>query len=394
MGVNTPRELVDKVFGFLRRESGLIWTSAGNVVSSILGALIWFILASILKVAEYGEVNYFIALSFIIAAFGSLGMNITVTTYLAKGEERLVYEANSIVLLSSVVVAVATISTFRRMWFLAPTAMAIMFFWMSVAELLGAKKYREYAYVMAGYRVVQVALMIPLYLKFGLIGIIVGYLIGYLSLSYRFFKSLSRLTRNIRSLRGKLGFALHSYGLNVVTNLTTFLDKVVIGSVYGFYMLGLYQLGYQFLTFLSTIPVSLFSYLLPEESSGERRREAKIIGFNLALAAAVVTYVIAPWIIVNFFPNFVEAIGVVRIMCIAVIPAAVVNILNAMFFGRERSAVAFTGGIIYLASLITCLLLLGRMFGIVGLASSIIVSQTAQALYLAGSLRLSERGGG
>ena len=226
MGVNTPRELVDKVFGFLRRESGLIWTSAGNVVSSILGALIWFILASILKVAEYGEVNYFIALSFIIAAFGSLGLNITVTTYLAKGEERLVYEANSIVLLSSVVVAAATISMFRRMWFLAPTAMAIMFFWMSVAELLGAKKYREYAYVMAGYRVVQVALMIPLYLKFGLIGIIVGYLIGYLSLSYRFFKSLSRLTRNIRSLRGKLGFALHSYGLNVVTNLTTFLDKV------------------------------------------------------------------------------------------------------------------------------------------------------------------------
>jgi len=392
--VNTPRELVEKVFGFLRRESGLIWTSAGNVASSVLGALIWLILASILKVAEYGEVNYFIAISFIIAALGSLGLNITVTTYLAKGEKRLVDEANSIVLLSSVVVAATVIPTFRRMWFLAPTAIAIMFFWMSMAELLGAKRYREYAYVMAGYRVVQIALMILLYLKLGLIGIIVGYLTGYLCLSYRFFKSLSQFTRSVRSLRGKFGFILHSYGLNVVTNLTTFLDKVIVGSVYGFYMLGLYQLGYQFLMFLSTIPVSLFAYLLPEESSGERRREAKIIGFTLALAAAVVTYVIAPWIIVNFFPNFTEAIGVVRIMCIAVIPAAVVNILNAMFFGRERSAVAFTGGILYLASLVTCLLLLGRVFGIVGLASSVIISQTAQALYLAGGLKLSERGGG
>ncbi|RLF36714.1 MAG: hypothetical protein DRN03_03355 [Thermoplasmata archaeon] len=392
--MNTPRELVEKVFGFLRRESGLIWTSAGNVASSVLGALIWLILASILKVAEYGEVNYFIAISFIIAALGSLGLNITVTTYLAKGEKRLVDEANSIVLLSSVVVAATVIPTFRRMWFLAPTAIAIMFFWMSMAELLGAKRYREYAYVMAGYRVVQIALMILLYLKLGLIGIIVGYLTGYLCLSYRFFKSLSQFTRSVRSLRGKFGFILHSYGLNVVTNLTTFLDKVIVGSVYGFYMLGLYQLGYQFLMFLSTIPVSLFAYLLPEESSGERRREAKIIGFTLALAAAVVTYVIAPWIIVNFFPNFTEAIGVVRIMCIAVIPAAVVNILNAMFFGRERSAVAFTGGILYLASLVTCLLLLGRVFGIVGLASSVIISQTAQALYLAGGLKLSERGGG
>ena len=236
--------------------------------------------------------------------------------------------------------------------------------------------------------------MILLYLKLGLIGIIVGYFAGYLCLSYRFFKSLSQFTRSVRSLRGKFGFILHSYGLNVVTNLTTFLDKVIVGSVYGFYMLGLYQLGYQFLMFLSTIPVSLFAYLLPEESSGERRREAKMLGFTLALAAAVVTYVIAPWIIVNFFPNFTEAIGVVRIMCIAVVPAAVVNILNAMFFGRERSAVAFTGGILYLASLVTCLLLLGRVFGIVGLASSVIISQTAQALYLAGGLKLSERGGG
>jgi O-antigen/teichoic acid export membrane protein len=52
-------------------------------------------MASILEVKNYGLVNYYIALASIFAGLGTMRLNTTVTTYLAKGERNLLYEANS-----------------------------------------------------------------------------------------------------------------------------------------------------------------------------------------------------------------------------------------------------------------------------------------------------------
>jgi len=42
-----------------------------------------------------------------------------------------------------------------------------------------------------------------------------------------------------------------------------YIDKVIKGTLFGYYALGLYQLGFQFFMFIRTLPVSLYQYLLP-----------------------------------------------------------------------------------------------------------------------------------
>ena len=89
----------------LKEDVGLIYTTLGGVGSTFLGAFFWFILASLVTVDNYGLANYYIAIASIFAGIATIGLNMTVTTYLAKGERKLLYEANSLTLVSGIVSA-------------------------------------------------------------------------------------------------------------------------------------------------------------------------------------------------------------------------------------------------------------------------------------------------
>ena len=160
------------------------------------------------------------------------------------------------------------------------------------------------------------------------------------------------------------------------------MDKVIIGVLFGYYALGLYQLGFQFLMLLSIIPGSLYQYLLPEESSGKSKREIKLIGLTFSIALALTTFIISPYLIENLFPTFMDSIQIVRVMSLAVIPSTIVAMLNASLLGKERSKTVLTAGLVYLTSLITGLIIMGKIMGILGLALTLVITQVIQAIYL------------
>jgi O-antigen/teichoic acid export membrane protein len=363
----------------IKEDVGLVYTTLGGLCSSLLSAFFWFILASILEVKNYGLVNYYIALASIFAALGTMGLNTTVTTYLAKQEGDLLYEANSLTLLSGVVLAFI-LSAFQ--WSSGLLSATMIFFGMTLAEMLGRKKYREYAFMSIGQRLAQISLSILLYFQLGILGIILGYFLGFLVFSYRYLKSIRKFTLKISNLKERRNFALHSYGFNLIGSLSTYLDKVIIGAVFGYYTLGLYQLGFQFLMLLSIIPGSFYQYLLPEESSGKDKQEVKLIGLILSAAASLAAFAISPYLIKSLFPTFIDAIQIVKVMSLAVIPSTIVAMLTASLLGKERSKIVLTAGLAYLASLITGLIIMGKTMGVIGLALTPIIAQTIQATYL------------
>ncbi len=371
--------LIDRTFHFLKTERGFFFTGMGKLSYSILGAIFWLILASILSVSEYGEINYYIAVAQIPASLAMLGMGNAITTFLAKGEEELLREACSLVLFAAIVASLIMASI---VWQSSLLVLATAFFYMSIRELLGRRRYKEYALVNTGFRISQIALSVLLYFKLGIVGVLVGYTISLLIFSYRYLISLRRAVLRIKSIRRKFSFVLHSYGLTVMGSLANFLDKIMIGSLFGFFLLGIYQLGYQFFAFLYTIPAALFAYLLPEESSGRSRRSIKVIGLILTISSSLALALFSPWIVFGFFHKFIEGLDVIRIMILASIPAAVVNIKNAEFFARERSKNVFLGSLVYVLVMIPSVLTLGKFLGGIGLAISLIVSQSAQAIYL------------
>ena len=364
----------------LKEDVGLLYTTLGGLGSSVLGALFWFILASILSVDSYGLVNYYIAFANIFAGIGTIGLNITVTTYLAKGEKNILYEANSVALIAGLATAIV-LSTF--LWASGILSIVMVFFIMALAEMLGRKTYREYAIVSIGQRIAQICLSLLLYFQFGIIGIILGYFSGNLIFSYKYLRSLKNFTLKLTSLKTKRNFTLHSYGYSLIgRTLSNYLDKVIIGTLFGYYALGLYQLGFQFFMFLEMIPISIQQYLLPEESSGNHRQKIKIITLILAITASITLFTLSPYLINNFFPTFTDAIPLVSLISLAVIPSTIAAILTATFLGNEKSKTVLTAGTLYLATLIISLIIAGTLIGVTGLAAAIIIAKTIQAAYL------------
>jgi O-antigen/teichoic acid export membrane protein len=364
----------------IKEDVGLVYTTVGGLGSSVLGAFFWLVLASILNVDSYGLVNFYIALANILAGVGIIGMNVTVTTYLAKGENKLLHEANSITLISGVVAALV-LSVFH--WAAGLLSATLIFFSMAQAEMLGKKTYREYAFVLMGQRIAQITLSLLLYFQIGLTGIILGYFIGALIFSYKYLASIRKFTLKFSNLKEKRDFILHSYGYNLIgQQLSNYLDKIIIGALFGYYALGLYQLGFQFFMFLSIIPASLQQYLLPEESSGNQRHRIKLVVLILSIGASIALFLLSPYLVTTFFPTFTDAISLVRLISLSVIPSTIVAILTASFLGNEKSKVVFTAGLIYLTSLIGCLIVLGFIVGVSGLAIAIIIAKTIQAAFL------------
>lgn len=191
----------ERVLGLLRLESGLVYVSLGNLSSAVLGALFWLLLAWVLNVEQYGEVNYYVALASVSAALSFFGLNTTVTVYLARGEEEVLREANSaaFVLSLSAALVLAFFSPFSSLILLSS-----VFYGMSLAEVLGRRLYREYGLMCILNRVIQIAVSVPSYFAFGLNGVLAGYVVGPLALSYRFLRSL----RGFRLKTSKLREAL------------------------------------------------------------------------------------------------------------------------------------------------------------------------------------------
>ena len=151
--------------GMLQRLSsnnGLIVVSLGNLIGAVLTGGFWFILAALQNAEDYGKVNYEVALASF-AAFGALmGLHTMVTTYIARGSGNINLYANQIALISGLAAALI-VTLIERNFILGFFVVGMTFWMMSTYELLGRKKYKQYAAVVIGTRGAQLVLGVGLY---------------------------------------------------------------------------------------------------------------------------------------------------------------------------------------------------------------------------------------
>jgi O-antigen/teichoic acid export membrane protein len=356
-------------------EPSLVGT--GNLVASTIGAAFWLLLASILDASSYGEINYQLALASLLAIASLMGLNNTIMTYLAKGNEMLLKQASFLVLLLASIFSI--ILALLNQMPAAILLIGLVAFTFTIAEILGRKQYRNYALVVMMNRGLQFGLSISLYYVIGLHGIIIGYTLSSLILGYRLFL-INKVSLSLSEIKPKMSFTMHALSLSLSQSLSMYFDKLIIAPISGFAILGLYQFGFQFLMFLSVIPASLFQYLLPQEASGIERRAVKKLGLILSTTLAIVSYFSIPYIIQWFFPNYVEAITSAQIMVFGVIPLTLNSILNSRLLGRGNSRPVLIGSAVYIASLVCLIFILKDVLGLVGFGLSVVISLSLQSL--------------
>lgn len=352
--------------------------SIGNLVGSVISAVFWLTLASTISVSSYGEVNYHIAIATMFASLSLLGLDIASVTYLARGKEDVFKQSIVLVLtissISSIIVGIIVNNLLLTVLLLVGNNLLAL----TLSESLGKKRYKLYTLYMLLNKSSQFILALSFYHIMGVEGVLLGYALPPIILGA---KILLRLQFSIDVIRTKFNFLVHAYSLTISQSVLMFGDKIIIGPLFGFEALGLYQLAFQFLIFLSVIPTSLYQYLLPQEASGNDRRQIRKLGLIASVVIAIAFYFSVSYVINWLFPQYISAIPAAQIMGFGIIPLTITSIINARLLGNGNSKPVLFASLVYIGSLISLLYILGPQ-GLMGFAQAVLVSLSINTITL------------
>lgn len=370
--------LLRKLKNLVRDNSGLVYVSIGFGANTILGGLFWFYIASIIEVDSYGLVSYWIASSQIITTIGVFGLGVTLTTYVAKGTKEIIPQVRTATLISSVISGIVTHLLFGNLS-LDFVVIGTIFYTVATSEMLGMKRYREFGIVNVSQKILQIGISIMLIPAGSIEGILIGFALSYMITSYRFYPVFKSLSFHFKLLLQRKQFILSSFGQEIIRISSLALDKIFIGAIFGYTVLGMYSLAIQILLVLATVPNIMFAYLLPHDASGNTQKKLKIFGVTVSSFLAIIMALFGPVLLERLFPKFVDTPEIIRIVSFAIIPMTLSSVISSMILGKEKAQLMIISAIVLLGSQFSLLFLLGKMFSFVGIAIALLLAFSIEA---------------
>ena len=359
---------------------GLSIIGFGNIVSSGISALFWFYLASLLGAEDYGEVSYFIAIASIASTIAILGAGNTIIVYTAKGE-KIQSPIFFISIISSIVVLLATFAIFSKIG-ISLYILGSVIYTLATSELLGRKLYGSYS----KYIIIQKCLMfgfsILFYYLIGLDGVILGIAISFLPYYNKIYQSFKESKINLKLIKPRFGFMMNNYVLDLSRTFSGTTDKLLVLPMFGFTILGNYQLGIQFLLFLNILPSIVYQFILPEDASGNSNNKLKKYILIVSVIFAFLGITLAPFVLPVLFPKFTHVIQVVQIVSLSVIPSTINLIYISKFLGKGISKIVVIGSGVFLSVQILGIFMLGQIYGVNGIAGALLMATSIEAVFL------------
>jgi O-antigen/teichoic acid export membrane protein len=366
---------------FVSTNQGLGYLAVGNMTANVLGGIFWIVLATFVTTDTYGKASYFTSVASFAVTVALIGFPIFLTTFLAKGVARVRQEIASLTLLLSIAAAIICFLIFQYVP-LSILVVGVAFFSVAIQDLIGEGRYRQFAIINIGQKAANLALSISLYFFMGFDGIIWGYTLSYLAFGFRTVINVRHFTLSFTTLKEKKSFLFHSWGLDLSKAVSYSTDKFLIAPIFGFAVLGAYQLGIQFLMLQSLIPNTMFPYLLREQARGISRKYVKIYGLALTIAISAAVSVAAPYVVPVVFPKFIESIVLIQIATWGA-PLMVLNsIFGSELLALEKSRGVFVASAIFFGVSYLLMYYLGTAFGAIGIVYGLLSALAAETACL------------
>ena len=350
-----------------------------DIFGTAMSAIFWFYLASQIEPSSYGEIGWFLGIAGLFSGIALFGTASTLTVYTAK-KTQIQSTLNFISLSASVILSFIVIVLFPSFYTIDIGIILIAYVinTLAIGDLLGRKHYSNYS----KYTLVQKGLTLGLgfsfFYFFGYESIIFALAISYVLHFKRIFSIFKEMKINFNLIKPRIGFIGNNYFMSMLTIASGQVDKIVVAPLLGFAILGNYSLSVQVISVMLILPNVFQKYLLPQESTGVKNKKPKIIVIVFSVFITILGIFVAPTLINVFFPKFTEAVDVIRIMSLVIIPTTVSLILESEFLGNEKSRVVLIGTAILVTSLIIGMLVLGSLMGIEGVAYSLVIAHTAK----------------
>jgi len=350
-------------------------------VSSGLGGLFWFYMASLMGTEAYGQISYFLAIGIIGSRISLLGFANTMMVYSAKGV-KIQPPIYLIAILGSVITSLILFFVFLYDVGISLYVIGFVTFTLITSDLLGRKQYKNYAKYLISQKIILIVLSVGLYHLIGITGVILGIAISFLPYLFVIYKEFKNTKIDFSLIRNRAKFITNSFANDLTSTFGGYLDKLIVAPMLGFALLGNYQLGIQFMLVFEIIPVMFYHYLLPKDARDESNTNLKKVIMLISVTLCILAIILSPVVIPILFPEFTEAVPVIQILSIAIIPFTATTILNSKFLGTEKTKFVLTGSIILISVQIPSIVGLAAVYGINGAAIGILLGNTCQAIYL------------
>ena len=357
-------------------------TIVGNAISSVF----WIYLAGLLGAEKYGELGYLISIAGIVSTVCLVGGTWSMTVYTAKGM-KIQPPLYIISLISSCISLVIVFVIFDTIS-IGIFVIGFVIFQLFLAELLGSKLFKRYGKFYILQKITFVCLALSFNHIIGFEGIIIAYGASYLIFSFPVFKMLTTIKPDFGILKTKFSFVTTNYLYDLAATANGQIDKLIIAPIFGFALLGNYYLGLQIIGFLGILPGIVFNYILPQDASGRSTTQVKKITLLSSVGFTLIGIFLIPPLMPIVFPEYTEAVTLLPILSLSVIPIAVQSIFISKLLGQEKTRYVLISRLISIFVLVFGIIVLGNEFGPEGIATSFVLSVIAGAILLVVSAQL------
>lgn len=351
-----------------------------NISAAAIQGFFWIYLAKILEKPQYGELGYLLSLASLFSSIALVGLPTLIVIYGAK-KENVSSPSYTLALITMSITSIAAFLITKNI-FVSVLIFGTVLISLFEAELNSKKRYKAYSINNITKRIIVVIFALLFYPFFGINGILIGFFISTLSGSIGFYNYLKNKKIRISALKPKLRFLINDYFSGVMGTILFTGDKLIIGSLASFTLLGNYQLSIQPLIVLQVIPSALLTYLMPREAQGIRDIRYKIYSILLISAISVISIGLAPYAVDTFLPKYHEVISAIQLMIISIIPSTANMIFAAEFYAKEKSKIVLTSSVLQVCLYFVLIPILGTSWlGLVGISIAYLISATGVSVY-------------
>jgi O-antigen/teichoic acid export membrane protein len=351
-----------------------------HFIPTIIAACFWFYIASLIGDKAYGELTYYLTIAGIGSTVTLLGTPTALNVYAAKGEKILP-------LISMITFTTSAIGAITVFFIFYNPGVSIhiftyVIFALITAEFLGRKLFKTYMKITIIQKLLMVTLAIMCYHLIGNDGIIIGMGFSFMPFIILYYKEFKNYKIDYKALRSKKKFILNSYLLDFSRMFSGSMDKIIIAPLFGFAVLGNYALGMQFYMMFLLIPSIIFQYIVPQDAIGNPSIVLKKITVLVSVIITILAVFFSPIIIQIIFPAFIEAVSIVQIIALAVIPGTINYMYISKFLGNLKNKIILFSSIIFFTSISLAMIVLGELYDVQGIAAAFVIANTMESIFL------------
>ena len=368
------------IFSNINGIKSIGWIGISSLVGSGISTLFWIYLAALLGAENYGELSYYISIAGIVTSLSFIGGPMAITVLVAK-KIKIESTIHLFSISGSIISAIILYFAFTNIG-LSVFVIGAVIYNLSVSELLGRKYYKKYSLYFILQKSLFVVFSLILYYIIGPEGVLVGIGLSFFPFAIQIYRSFKNTPINFQLLKTKWKFMTNNFLIDLSQVFVGQIDKMLIGPLFGFAILGNYYLAIQVLNVLAIIPEIVKKYTLPEDSSGVNTTKIKLLTVGFSIILALIGIFVIPDIVLIVFPEYSTSLELIPIISISIIPGTIYTLYVSQFLAKEKSNYIVIVNIISIIVLIIGIFVLGNLFGNVGLAYSLLISTIVRAVVI------------